>query len=256
MSRPGEDDGWDSFLARFHGERAGITERILSRSVDPAGATPYDWVAERIPDDGLTVDVACGSAPLWSPRLAGRYLGVDASDAELRLARDRGAHPVTRGSADDLPAENASAAAVICSMALMILPDLPTALAEARRVLAPGGELIAILPTSPRGAQDILFGIGLVKAAREPLGYRNDSLLRRPRRLFADQGLALVEDARRTYRFDLRPEEAAAAAAASLYLRNDQVAHRSRIAHYLQRSSRSGRGMPVPIRRIIARPMH
>lgn len=253
MSGAGEDSDWDAYLAGFHQNRAGITERILSRSLDAHGATPYDWVARPIPEEGLVVDVACGSAPLWSPRLEGRYLGIDVSPAELELARGRGAHRVALGSAEELPVETGTAAVVVCTMALMVLPDLAAALAEARRVLCSEGILIATVPTTPTRIDDLVVGAGLVRAAGGPLRYRNDTLLRRPRPCFADQGLTIIEDRRRTYRLDLSADGTADDAAASLYLRGRQAPHEHRVARYLQRTARRGRSMPVPIRRFLAR---
>lgn len=253
MSTRGASRNWDEYLAGFHQDRPGITERILSRSVDSHGATPYEWVTESIPDEGLVVDVACGSAPLWSPQLAGRYLGIDVSDAELELARRRGAHPVARGSAEDLPVDDGAAAAVVCTMALMLLPDLPAALREVRRVLSPNGILIATVPVNPTAAKDLVFGAGLLHAAGGSFGYRNDAVLRRARQLFADQGLKIIDDTRCTYRFDLTADDAADDAAASLYLRGHQAARERKVARYLRRAARRGRSMPVPIRRILAR---
>lgn len=254
MNSDHDGEDWDAYLAGFHQERPGITERILSHSLDARGTTPYDWVAGAISDSGLVVDVACGSAPLWHSRLAGRYLGVDPSSAELDLARRRGAHRVTQGSAEALPVETGTAATVVCSMALMILPDLSAAVGEVRRALRPGGALIAIVPTTPTAPRDLVFAAGLVRAARGPLSYPNDPLLRRPRRLFAQQGLAVREDTRRTYRLELGAD-GAAEAAASFYLRGPQAARESEVAHYLTRMSRRGRPMPIPIRRILAHRM-
>lgn len=254
MNRAESGGGWDEYLTEFHARRAGITERILERSIAPDGTTPYDWVTERIPDTGLVVDVACGSAPLWGPRFGDRYLGIDASAAELALADRRGAHALIHGTADTLPVGDGAAGIVVCSMALQILPDLATSLTEIRRILDPDGQFVAIVPTGPAGAKDIAFGAGLVRTAGGTLGYRNDPLLRRPGHLFAEHGLTIVGDATRTYRFDLTAPGAPAEAASSLYLRGAQAARVDRVAAYLERAARHGRTMPVPIRRILATP--
>ncbi len=48
---------------------------------------------------------------------------------------------VVPGTAEDLPVEDGSTDAVLASLVLCTVPDQATALAEARRVLRPGGEL-------------------------------------------------------------------------------------------------------------------
>ena len=48
---------------------------------------------------------------------------------------------VVEGTADALPLDDAAADAVVASLVLCSVPDQRTALAEARRVLRPGGEL-------------------------------------------------------------------------------------------------------------------
>ncbi|TDO51168.1 methyltransferase family protein [Kribbella sp. VKM Ac-2571] len=48
---------------------------------------------------------------------------------------------VVDGTADHVPADDASADVVVMSLVLCSVPDQQTALAEARRVLRPGGEL-------------------------------------------------------------------------------------------------------------------
>lgn len=243
--------GWDNFLAEFHAARPGITEQVLASSRDARGQTPYEWLKQRLPEHGLIVDVACGSAPLWTERLAGRYLGVDVSAAEISAARARGVERVAIASATALPVPDRAASAVVCSMALMILPNLAQALAEAARVMQDDAVLLAIVPGTPRGIADLALSAGLLRAAGGRLGYRNDATLRRISPVLAAAGLAVREDSTQTYRFDLADPEAPDLLAKSLYLRGAQAAHEAAIAQFLARQAAHGRSMPVPIRRLV-----
>lgn len=254
MSRRNPDGGWDGYLERFHRDRAGITERVLARSFDASGRTAYNWVAAVLPETGLVVDVACGSAPLWTAALSGRYLGVDASPVELELARRRGAHQLIVGTAEHLPAEDGAARAVVCSMALMVLPHLDAVLQEVRRVLAPEGVFVATVPGRPAGIRDLPVMAGLVRAVGGTLGYRNDAALRHTNHAFDIHGLRVVDDATRRFTFPLTDSSAAAEMAASLYLPDDRGNREVRAASYLQRLARRQEEMPIPIRRIVARP--
>lgn len=90
---------WEDYLARFHTQRPGITERALAHARDREVGTGYDWLVEPLPADlGHVLDVACGNAALQA-RMAGRYasyLGVDVSEAEVGGAGP-GPRPGPRG---------------------------------------------------------------------------------------------------------------------------------------------------------------
>lgn len=249
MSSTGD---WTGYLARFHHQRAGITERVLSRCRDRHGATPYDWLAELAGDRAVVLDLACGSAPLW-PRLAGRrYLGVDRSAAELTAAAARGAGPLVRADAAALPVPDRSVRLVVCAMALMLLEPLPRALAEIGRVLAGGGRLVAIVPArGPLTARDAPVAAGLVAAAGR-LSYPNDAALAAPTPLLAAAGLRLVEDRARRFGYQLTTTAAADALLDSLYLPGVPD-RRVRMARaYLRSLARVRATVPVPIRRLVA----
>jgi hypothetical protein len=51
-----------------------------------ARTTPYGWLAAAVPDHGLVLDVACGSASLSPMMGRRRYLALDTSAAELASA--------------------------------------------------------------------------------------------------------------------------------------------------------------------------
>ena len=81
---------WDDYVSGFHSRRPGITEDVLSGSVDPAGINPYEWLAAPVWARGPVGDLACGSGPM-APLLS-RWAGFDRSLPEL----GRGAEPVAR----------------------------------------------------------------------------------------------------------------------------------------------------------------
>ena len=98
--------------------------------------------AERIVAESLrpVVDIGCGDGEL-ARRLpaAWPWVGVDRSPTMLA----RAPKPATQGDARALPFPDETFGAVAMLWMLYHLPDPETALAEARRVLKPGGLLMA-----------------------------------------------------------------------------------------------------------------
>jgi ubiquinone/menaquinone biosynthesis C-methylase UbiE len=96
------------------------------------------------------VDVGCGpgTAAREAARRGARVTGVDPASVMLRLARaltrDRAAIDWVEGSAERLPQPDASATVVWSLAAVHHWKDVTAGLAEARRVLVPGGRLLAI----------------------------------------------------------------------------------------------------------------
>ncbi|NOQ56690.1 class I SAM-dependent methyltransferase [Mycolicibacterium fortuitum] len=104
------------------------------------------------------VDVGCGpgTAARVAARRAARVTGVDPSSTMLRIARlvTPKRAPVTwsEGTAETLPVAGGSATVLWALATVHHWQDVDEAVAEARRVLAPGGRLIAIERQSPDGA--------------------------------------------------------------------------------------------------------
>ncbi|MCX4692768.1 class I SAM-dependent methyltransferase [Streptomyces sp. NBC_01408] len=116
-----------------------------------------DWVAQEVPD-GITVDLGTGTGRV-AERLAGprrRVIAVDRSRKMLELARHKlpAAHAVAlRADVRELPLEDASVDAVVCSGVLHHLPQWPAAVEEAARVLKPGGKLLVREPNEAYAGQ-------------------------------------------------------------------------------------------------------
>jgi ubiquinone/menaquinone biosynthesis C-methylase UbiE len=116
-------------------------------------------VVDGLPADGAIADVGCGTGTLAIALAAGgtQVIGVDPDAEVLALARAKpGADAVQwrEGRATALPLTDASADRVVMSLMLHHLcPEARRdALAEARRVLRPGGRLHVADWGRPRGA--------------------------------------------------------------------------------------------------------
>jgi SAM-dependent methyltransferase len=153
-------------------ERATDVPESSARPADPARANDYDSFAEAYAADTennlvtayyarpamlalagevagrRVLDAGCGSGPLTAAlRDRGAVVtGVDASAAMLALARRRLGDDVPLHLADlsgRLPFADGAFDDVVASLVLHYLEDWGPALAEIRRVLKPGGRLIA-----------------------------------------------------------------------------------------------------------------
>ena len=113
---------------------------------------------------GPVLDLACGDGHLLQLlRATGRpLLGVDLSAGELAAARTRLGDAsklwgdsvlLHQARAQALPLADASVAAITCHMALMLMAEPAAVVTELRRVLKPGGRLLAVVPATPGNAQ-------------------------------------------------------------------------------------------------------
>lgn len=95
------------------------------------------------PGGAVCVDVGCGTG-LHFAAVRGRgytVVGVDFSGDQLRLAASRDPR-VVRGDARRLPLATGSVPAVVMTFTHTDIDDFPAAVAEAARVLRPGGRLV------------------------------------------------------------------------------------------------------------------
>ncbi len=93
--------------------------------------------------DGRLVDVGCGGGALARDlaELGWRVTGVDVSEDQLRLARERGMD-VVQADASDLPFAEASFDAGVSAFTHTDMDDFPAALRELARVLRDGAPLV------------------------------------------------------------------------------------------------------------------
>lgn len=165
------------------------------------------WLAQAraglIPDpprpEAPLLDVACG-AGLLQPHLTGRltgwaHIGVDLSLLSLRQARTHGVRTVA-ADAVRLPFADGAFDCVVAGEVLEHLNDLPSAVAEICRVLAPGGTLVIDTLNDT-----LLCRIAMVRIAERlpggpPAGVHDPALLVSPdvlRHLLAENGVRMAE---------------------------------------------------------------
>jgi ubiquinone/menaquinone biosynthesis C-methylase UbiE/DNA-binding transcriptional ArsR family regulator len=136
------------FFASSAGQWDRLREDLFGRDVVPAallGLLPAEWTIG---------DLGCGTGallPILASHVA-RVIGVDASAEMLNAARGRVSTvsnvEVRQGTLEALPLADASLDAAVLALVLHHLPSPADALAEASRVLKPGGRLLIVDMTS------------------------------------------------------------------------------------------------------------
>jgi 2-polyprenyl-6-hydroxyphenyl methylase/3-demethylubiquinone-9 3-methyltransferase len=111
------------------------------------------------PEGGRLLDVGCGGG-LLAPHVSGyEHVGVDLSDAGLAVAADHGIEAV-KADAADLPFDDASFDVVVAGEILEHVTDLDGTVAEALRVLRPGGTFVCDTINDTLLARIVLVTLG------------------------------------------------------------------------------------------------
>jgi demethylmenaquinone methyltransferase/2-methoxy-6-polyprenyl-1,4-benzoquinol methylase len=116
-----------------------------------------------LPAESTVLDLACGTGDLAAlvARRGCRVIGSDLSKGMLSARHDP--FPAVQADASALPLRTGCLDGVVCGYALRNFTDLAASLAEAARVLRPGGRLAVLEVASPDGALmrrgfDLWFG--------------------------------------------------------------------------------------------------
>ena len=155
--RPGPPDPWDAHAAWWQDE--------FTEGADPEYVEQIlPLIASRLPAEGRVLDVGCGEGQVT--RLAVEHglcaVGLDPAGAQIdeaeRRRRARAVSPggeaavspggeaaYARGSLLDLPVGDATVDFVVASLVFEHVGDYRRGLAEAARVLVPGGRFLLLL---------------------------------------------------------------------------------------------------------------
>lgn len=131
---------------------AGATGLLIGLIMNLAGRPTARLVAQLadLSAADRVIDLGCGpgTAVREAARRGAHAIGVDPAPVMLRLARmltrDRTAISWAEGSAEDLRLPDASASVLWTVATVHHWKDVPAGVAQVRRVLAPGGRLLAM----------------------------------------------------------------------------------------------------------------
>ncbi|MGC8481523.1 MAG: class I SAM-dependent methyltransferase [Acidimicrobiales bacterium] len=253
MKTPQAHTVFTDYVAKFHDERPGITEAILSRSKSARGLSPYQWLLESLPLDQPMLDLACGSSPL-AGQARSTYVGIDRSRGELTLARGQlegsEAGMVIQGNAVSLPFGDSHFESIACSMAMMVLTPLEEIFGELARVATPTGNLALLLPArTPLNAED-LWWYGATKIATGALRFATPPSGGTTRivDVAATHGFTVRSRMRERFELCIDSEEVADLIVHSWYLPTTTSSQAHRAKRVLRLAT--GRSLGIPLERI------
>jgi ubiquinone/menaquinone biosynthesis C-methylase UbiE len=175
---------WERFAPKYD-KSIGFWERVLFKG-------GRQWIASQAEGDVLEVAIGTGrNLEFYAPHV--RLTGIEFSPAMLDIARQRAAElsrdvELVEGDAQDLPFEDERFDTVVFSLCLCSIPDDGAAVAEAKRVLRPGGRVVAyehVASTSrPIRATQSLLNFFTVR-------FQGDHLLREPEKHFQAEGFEI-----------------------------------------------------------------
>lgn len=191
--RPGSLDELTDSIRRHWDRQAPAYDRSMGRVERFFLANSRAWVCSRA--TGRTLEVACGTGlnlPLYSEDI--ELTGIDLSPGMLAIARKRArelgrAADLGEADAQRLPFADASFDTVVCTLSLCSVPDEHATVAEMRRVLRPGGQLLLLDHVRPSAAP-VRWALRALQVAVNTFAPGNgEQFLRRPLEVVVAQGL-------------------------------------------------------------------
>ncbi len=159
---------------RLFGGLAGSYDRTVDLATLYQDRRWKKWVLERLPREGLVLDVGCGTLLLEERANAEglRFVGVDLSHEMVRFASAKGQGRVSlvaEGDAETLPFSGGSFDAVVSCYVVKYV-DVRRLATELSRVCRPGGQVLMYDFARPSGPFGPLLGL-YVKGGLRLVGY-------------------------------------------------------------------------------------
>ena len=185
--------GDDTERVRRHYDRnAGSYDQLIDPFERVLFGGGREWVCSRAQGEVLEIAAGTGRNLPFYPEGV-RLTAVELSPGMLEIARRRaqelGVQAELRvGDAHNLPFPDASFDTVVATLALCTIPDDRRAVAEAARVLRPGGLLLLL-----EHVRSPILPVRILQRAFNPLTVliENDHLIREPLRHIQDAGLVV-----------------------------------------------------------------
>lgn len=185
--------GGDTERIRRHYDRsAGSYDRLIAPFERALFGGGREWVCSRA--QGEVLELAAGTGrnlPFYPEGM--RLTAVELSPEMLEIARHRAGDlgieaDLRVGDVQNLPFPDASFDTVVATLALCTIPDDRSTVAEAARVLRPGGLLLLL-----EHVRSPLLPVRILQRALNPLTVllEHDHLLREPLRHVQDAGLVV-----------------------------------------------------------------
>lgn len=179
-------------VRRYYDDTADQYDRFVGYAERLLFGDGRRWVCEQARGDVLEIAVGTGrNLPYYSPDI--RLTGIDISPAMLAVAQQRAAElgrdvALRVGDAQALDVPDARFDTVVSTLALCTIPDPHRAVAEMRRVLRPGGQLLLL-----EHVRSPLRAVRTVQRILDPIfvHFAADHLLREPLDELERQGFVI-----------------------------------------------------------------
>jgi SAM-dependent methyltransferase len=137
------DDAWETHAGWWQDEFTDGADPEYEEQILPT-------VTEHLAGRARVLDIGCGEGQVARHVVAttgtSSVVGVDPSDAQLGVARERAGGPAyVRGAADALPVPDGAFDAAVACLVFEHITAVDAALAEVARVLRPGGVFLFLL---------------------------------------------------------------------------------------------------------------